>query len=167
MFSNCIFIKIISKDFHLCLPFYELSLNSLIRIEFHESLQNEIIREDFLLKKSPLIFYDLEDNEMDSRGLDSISELTDCIKSIESFEPIIIITNITSKSDSLKKLLGYKNIICINKKISIDLVKFFTNNFNKKVPSLDLENYYHKPAAPQRVIDVFHTIMVTSLSGEI
>jgi hypothetical protein len=164
-FEKDFFVKIVSKNTELSQPLFELAMNATYFIEFQEYLEVEKTKADLLLKKEPIIFIDIEESESDKNGIDSVSGLVSDIKSIENYNPIIIIANNPSKSEALQKNFRYQNIISVHSKLSIDIFKSFTQNFIEKGKSQSVHrNLYFRLSKSQKLIDIFINITVTSIT---
>ncbi len=159
------FVKIVSKNVDLFQPIYEEALALSFFIEVCEMVDFSSIKQELILKKDPLIFFDLEDDENGENGMDSIAELINNIKEINDYKPIIVILNNPSKTEALQKVYGYTNIVCIPSKLSTEIFSLFIKSFADKTNfEKNDKNYYFKYSDTLRAVDVFHNIHVTSLS---
>jgi len=157
------FLRIISDNNDIYRELYNIKETFPLFIDISDNLDIGTIKQDVSQKKPPLIFMDL--NEDGPVNIESAVELINNLKKEDDYKPIIVILNNPSRADALKKVYGYQNIVCVPTPLSIELFTLFINRFlekNKATPLLD--NYFFKESDSNRVINVLHTICVTSLS---
>ncbi len=158
-------VKIISSNTEFFSECYRLNLNSSFIIEFSQSLHIPLCHDDYILKKYPLIFFDLDLEENAKNNLDSVAEFINYLKSQKGYKPILIITNTPSKIEALRKAYGYEHIIATPDKLNMALFSALTKSFHeKKALKLNELNYFFRANDPKRVLNVFQKVIVCSLT---
>ena len=181
------FIQIISKHHQLCADLYRISLKLPFFVELYQELDWSSLGESLRIKRPPLIFYDIDSAEVaksvnsnensnagnneEKKGVMAKSEqlvidkLSQAIKKIEHYQPILIICNGPAGAGELASSDDHPNIIVITEELSPEIFEFFCSKYieKKELPESD-EGYFFLPSDPRRAIDVFHQVQVTTLS---
>lgn len=161
-------IHVITKKQELIAPFFNSAKTLGIFLELQENFNIDVTStlDELSLKRPDLIFVDLEDYSDTDKSLEHFSNITNSIRSIENYRPIIIITNNDSKSEALQNIYGYKSLIVIPGPITVDIFKSFISKLlEKKTPDQShLSLYYFSETNRQRSIDVNHQVIISSLS---
>ena len=180
------FIQIISKNHQLCADLYRISLKLPFFVELYQELDWSSLDESLRIKRPPLIFYDIENTEA-TKNIDSnessnatnegkkgaiaqseqliIDKLSQAIKKIEHYQPILIICNGLAGAGELASSDSHPNIIVITEELSPKIFDFFCSKYieKKELPESD-EGSFFLPSDPRRAIDILHQVQVTTLS---
>jgi hypothetical protein len=157
------FLRVVTNNSNIYRSLLDSTSSLPLFIEVTDKLNFESIKQDLLLKRPPIIFMDLEEDG--PTDMDSVGELINNLRKIEQYRPILVILNNLSKADALQKVYGYENIVCMPNPLTIDVFRLFARSFlEKKTQTLEPEGFFFKFSDTTRAVDVFHNIVVTSLS---
>lgn len=137
--------------------------------DIDDTLNPTTLADELYLKKPPLIFYELdplsENGEEQENSLSQIPMLLTTVKSIQNYNPILIVSNCPSQGEALRKAYGYSNIVCVPKNLSIENIKVFVEKFMQKMKLAPTEAIFNFPASDKsRAIDVKYEVTVSSFT---
>lgn len=159
------FVKIVSKNMLLVSDFYKIQFDIPFFIDLVDSYSTNQAS-DLLCKLPLLIFFDFVDDIDSDDNLPVVASIIPIIKSLEGYDPIIVICNHASTGSALQKMFDYQFIMVTSNQLSVELFNSLTASFISKRLSKPgfLAHRFFAPSDKRRSVDVLYKFLVTSLT---
>lgn len=162
LISPPIIFKVFTEDSSLYHDIYMVSAENKIQVEICESIDEDLLSEEFQLKLPPLVFFDID--EEGNNTTEALSRIIGHIKLIEGYTPIVLVSSCPSKTEAFRKVFDYQTMICTPDKITKESFKLFTKSYMEKNSGPQANYYRVKHTDPLRAVDVLHDVYVQSLT---
>lgn len=158
------FINVLSKNMALLPELFSIHKDSLFNINFNENLSDDEMLSLLSLSKPKLIFIDLETEG--NNNLEFVSKIITSIKTIDNFDPVIIIANSLSTGNALQKVLSYPLILVTKTFLDTPFILSLIRSFEvrKLKKEMTSQSHFFSGNDPRRSVEVKCEIRISSLT---